>query len=188
MQLSSLKREWRRAGLPPVLYHTTFVDNAPLIIRGRKLSANKGGSICQSRNGFVSLADRITQGLIEFFGNVVFEFDALSLYARSQLIAPRDYKIAEDDIERYDELPFFENEWTAPKLVAFELNDINKVLLITSQDFREPVFEPIIALLQDARISHCFLSEGWLPDKLNSDIARYFSRLGNWKRFINASF
>lgn len=187
MRLTSLKRKWRNAGLPPVFYHTTFVDNAPLIISEQKVSANKANSICRSKNGSVSLSDRITKGIVEFFGNVVFEFDALSLYGKNPSIAPRDYAIAEDDIERYDELPFFENEWRIPKVVVFELNDINKVLLITSKDFQESVFEPVTALLEGAKISYCFLAERWLPDKINSDIARYFFRLENWKRFIDAT-
>ena len=187
MQVASLKIKWRKAGLTPVFYHTTFIDNALLLIKDRKLSANRGNSICRSKNGSVSLSDRITKGIVEFFGNVVFEFDALSLYERNQSIAPRDYGIAEDDIERYDELPFFENEWRIPKVVAFELNDINKVLLITSKDFQESVFEPVTALLEGAKISYCFLSEKWLPDKINSDTARYFLRLENWKNFIDAT-
>lgn len=185
MQVASLKIKWRKAGLPPVFYHTTFIDNASLIITEQKISANKSNSICRSKNGSVSLSDRITKGIVEFFGNVVFEFDALSLYERNQSIAPRDYGIAEDDIERYDELPFFENEWRIPKVLAFKLNNINKVLLITSKDFREPIFEPVITFLQNARISYYFLSESWLPDKINSDAARYFLRLENWKRFID---
>jgi hypothetical protein len=72
-------------------------------------------------------------------------------------------------------------------VVVFDLNNINKVLLITSKDFRASIFESVITLLQDARISYCFLSERWLPDKINIDTARYFSRLENWKRFIDAS-
>jgi hypothetical protein len=187
MQVVSQKRKWRNAGLPPVFYHATFVDNVPLIITERKLIANRGNSICRSKNGSASLSDRITKGIVEFFGNVVFEFDALSLYEKNPSIAPRDYGIAEDDIERYDELPFFENEWRAPKVVAFELNDINKVLLITSKDFQESVFEPLITLLENAKISYCFLAERWLPDKINSDTARYFFRLENWKRFCHAN-
>jgi len=183
MRVTSPRRQWHTAGLPPVFYHTTFVDNAPLVIGERKVSANKGNSICQSRNGFVSLSDRISRGIVEFFGNVVFEFDALSLYEKNPSITPRDYGIAEDDVERYDELPFFENEWRAPMVVAFGLNDINKVLLIVSKDFQESTFEPIAALLEVAEISYCFLSERWLPDKINSDTARYFFRLENWTRF-----
>ena len=183
MQLISLKRKWLNAGLSPVFYHTTFIYNAPLIISERNISVNKGNSICQSRDGFVSLSDRITRGIIEFFGNVVFEFNALSLYEKNLSIAPRDYGIAEDDIESYDELPFFENEWRTPKAVVFELSDINKVLLITSKDFQESVFERVTHLLEVATISHCFLSERWLPDKINSDTAQYFFRLENWNRF-----
>jgi len=125
VELSPLRREWHNAGLPCVFYHTTFVENAPLITSERKIVANKGNSICRSKNGSVSLSDRITKGIVEFFGNVVFEFDALSLYQRNPLIAPRDYGIAEDDVERYDQLPFFENEWRAPTVVSFDLNDIN---------------------------------------------------------------
>jgi len=81
-----------------------------LILEEQRIIANKGNSICQSKNGFISLSDRITKGIVEFFGNVVFEFDAVSLYRRNNLIAPRDYGISEDDIAKYDELPFFENE------------------------------------------------------------------------------
>ncbi len=185
MQLTSLKRKWRNAGLPPVFYHTTFVDNAPLIISEQKVSANKDNSICRSKNISVSLSDRLTKGIVEFFGNVVFEFDALSLYQRNTLIAPRNYGVAEDDINRYDELPFFENEWRTPDVVDFDLNDINKVILITSKDFREPIFESITSLLEVATINHCFLSERWLPDNISSDTRRYFFRLENWSRFQN---
>ena len=183
MGFVSLKRKWRSARLPPVFYHTTFRDNVPFLIREQKLIANKGKSICQSRSGFVSLSDRVTQGIIEFFGNVVFEFDALFLYTKNGLIAPRDYQIAEDDIARYDELPLFENEWIVPNLVVFELNDIKKVSLITSKGFPESAFKPVTTLLESAEISYCFLSERWLPNKINTDIARYFFRLENWARF-----
>lgn len=183
--LRTVRKRWKRLELPVVFYHTTFIENSIHILQGEKIIANKGYSICQSKNGFVSLSDRITRGIIEFFGNVTFEFDALSLYEKNKLIAPRDYGISEDNIKRYDELPFFENEWVVPEELRFELKDINNVLLITSKNFREPAFDVIITLLQSKKIEYTFLSERWLPDKILSDTGRYFFRIENWEKFKN---
>ncbi|RLC65475.1 MAG: hypothetical protein DRI01_00775 [Chloroflexi bacterium] len=107
----------------------------------------------------VSLSDRITKGIVEFFGNVVFEFDAVSLYRKNRMIAPRDYGISEDDIDKYDELPFSENEWIVPRKLEFDLEDINIVLLITSMDFKESIFEDVFRILKCKGIEYCFLSE-----------------------------
>jgi hypothetical protein len=70
--MDELVLRWEKAKLPPVYYHTTFMENAILILIDQKITANKGKSICSEKNGLVSLSDRITKGVIEFFGNVVF--------------------------------------------------------------------------------------------------------------------
>jgi len=178
-----VKKGWKKSNLPMVFYHITFVENTALILKEQKIIANKGNSICQSKNGLVSLSDRITKGIIEFFGNVVFEFDAVSLYRKNKLITPRDYGISEDDIDKYDELPFFENEWVISKELKFDLNDINKVLLITSSDFQESIFDGVTKLLRSKGITHSFLSVRWLHDNILSDIPRYFYRIENWSKF-----
>ena len=181
--MDELTLKWEKARLPQVFYHTTFIDNAALILEEQRIIANKGNSICQSKNGFISLSDRITKGIVEFFGGVVFEFDAVSLYRKNNLIAPRDYGISEDDIAKYDELPFFENEWIVPEELRFNLKDVNKVLLITSKDFREAAFDDIITLLQSKGIEYTSLSERWLSDNILPDTARYFFRIENWGKF-----
>jgi len=183
-KLILLKKKWKRLELPFAFYHTTFVENAPLILKEQKITANKGESICREKNGVVSLSDRITKGIIEFFGNVTFEFDALSLYEKNKSIVPRDYGISEDDIKRYDELPFFENEWVISKKLEFDLKDINKVLLITSRDFKKSTFENVIWILESKDIEYCLLSEKWLPDNILPDTTRYFFRIENWSEFI----
>lgn len=183
--LRTVRKRWEKLELPVVFYHTTFVENAIHILQGEKIIANKGYSICQSKNGFVSLSDGITKAIIEFFGNVTFEFDALSLYEKNKLLAPRDYAISEDDIKRYDELPFFENEWVVPEELKFNLKDINKILLITNKDFREPAFDDITPLLQSKGTEYTFLSEKWLSDNVLSDTIKYFFRIENWEKFKN---
>lgn len=181
--MDELTLKWEKVKLPQVFYHTTFIDNAALILEEQRIIANKGNSICQSKNGFISLSDRITKEIVEFFGNVVFEFDAVSLYRKNNLITPRDYGISEDDIAKYDELPFFENEWIVPEELRFNLKDVNKVLLITSKDFREAAFDDIITLLQSKGIEYTSLSERWLSDNILPDTARYFFRIENWGKF-----
>ena len=181
--LSLLRKRWKRFELPIVFYHTTFVENVPLILKKQEIIANKGESICKEKNGMVSLSDRITKGVVEFFGNVIFEFDAVSLYRKNRLITPRDYGVSEDDIVKYDELPFFENEWVAPKKLKFDLGDINKVLLITSRDFKEPTFEDVAMILKSKDVEYCFLSEKWLAGNVIPDITRYFFRIENWNEF-----
>jgi len=181
-----LLEKWRGFGLPVAFYHTTFVENAPSILLEQKIIANKGDSICKEKNGFVSLSDRITKGIVEFFGNVVFEFDAVSLYKKNKLIAPRNYGISEDDIEKHDELPFFENEWIIPHKLEFEDNDINKVLLITSRDFRKSAFKEVVSTLKTRDVGYYFLSEIWLSDREAPDQARYFFRIENWRKFNKA--
>jgi len=89
--LSVINERWKKSRLTPVLYHTTFLENAPLILKEQKIIANKGDSICKTKNGFISLSDRITQGIVAFFGNVIFEFDAVSLYRKNKSIAPKNY-------------------------------------------------------------------------------------------------
>jgi len=155
------------------------------MLKEEKIIANKGNSICKEKNGLVSLSDRLTKGIIEFFGNVVFEFNALSLYMKNKSIIPRDYRISEDEVDKYDELPFFENEWVAHREIEFDFKDINKVLFIRDLEFRELAFEDIIRILKRNNIEFCFLHEKWLPDNILPDITRYFFRVENWRKFIN---
>jgi len=183
-RLFLLEERWKRLKFPVVFYHTTFVENLLPILKEVKIIANKGKSICKEENGLVSLSDRITKGLVEFFGNVVLEFDALSLYRKNKMLSPRNYGISEDDVNKYDELPFFENEWIIPEKLEFDLEDIKKVLLITSRDFKELKFEDAVRILKNKDVECCFLSEKWLPDNIPSDTTRYFLRIENWEKFI----
>ncbi len=182
--LAIIRKRWKKFELPIVFYHTTFVENSIAVLKQQKIIANKGNSICQSKNGFVSLSDKTTKGIVEFFGNVVFEFHAVSLYMKNKSIIPRDYGISEDDIDKYDELPFFENEWVAPEELKFDLEDVNKVIFITSRDFKGSTFEDIVRILKSKDIKYWFLSEKWLPDNILPDTTRYFFRIENWRKFI----
>lgn len=183
--LSSLRENWKKAKLTPVLYHTTFVENAPLILEDRRIIANKGRSICKEKNGVISLSDRITKGIVEFFGNVVFEFDAVSIYRKNRLIIPKNYGRSRD-ISKYDEVPLFENEWTVPEELKFNSEDINKVLLIISKDFRELAYKGIIKTLTNNNIAYSFLSERWLRDNMVSDMTSYLLRIKGWNKFNKA--
>ncbi len=180
--LSLLKKRWRESNLPIVFYHTTFVENAPLILKEQKIIANKGESICREKNGLVSLSDRITKGIVEFFGNVVFEFDAVSLYKKNKLIVPKNCG-SSSDIRKYDEMPLFENEWVIPKELKFDLADINKVLLITSRYFKESAFKNVVKASKNKGIEHIFLSERSLPDNNVTDMTSYLLRMRGWKKF-----
>lgn len=180
--LSLLRKRWKRLELPVVFYHTTFVENAPLILKEQKIVANKGGSICQEKNGLVSLSDRITKGIVEFFGNVVFEFDAVSIYRKNKSITPKSYG-SSSNIRKYDEVPLFENEWVVPKELKFSLEDINKVLLITNRNFRESAFENAAKALKSKGVEYIFLSERWLSDNIVTDMTRYLFRIRGWKKF-----
>jgi len=182
-KLTLLKRGWAKSELPIVIYHTSFVENTALILKEQKLIANKGESICKEKNGYVSLSDRLTQGVIEFFGNVVFEFDAVTLFSKNPHIIPRDYGISEDEINRYDDFPFFENEWIIQGELKFSFSDINKVLFITDRHFKKPDFRAVTELLEDNNIKFCFLWEKYLPDNIGRDTFFYFTRLENWERF-----
>jgi len=179
-----LQKRWEKSHLPVVFYHTTFIENAPIILKEQKVIANKGESICKEKNGLVSLSDRITKGNIEFFGNVVFELDAVSLYIKNELIAPRNYG-SSSDISKYDEKPLFENEWVIPKELKFELVDINKVLLITSRYFKELAFKDVVKALESKGVEYIFLSERSLPDNIVTDMASYLLRMRGWKKFNN---
>lgn len=183
-KLTLLKERWEKSNLPVVFYHTTFVENAPLIIKEKKIIANKGESICREKNGLVSLSDRITKGIVEFFGNVVLEFDAVSIYIKNRLIAPRNYGRS-NDIRKYDEVPLFENEWFIPKEVKFDLEDIRQVFLITNRNFKESAFKSVVKTLKSKGIEHSFLSERWLSDKIVTDMTNYLLRIRNWRRFKN---
>ncbi len=183
-KLALVKEKWGKSNLPVVYYHTTFIENAPLILKEQKIIANKGESICKDKNGLVSLSDRITKGIVEFFGNVVFEFDAVSIYGKNRLIAPKDYG-SSSDIRKYDEVPLSENEWGIPKELKFELVDINKVILVTSRNFRESAFKSVVKALKSKGINYIFLSERWLSDNIVSDITSYLLRMRGWKKFNN---
>ncbi|MEW6041161.1 MAG: hypothetical protein AB1633_06535 [Elusimicrobiota bacterium] len=183
--LSLLKENWKKSKLTPVLYHTTFIENAPLIFKDRRIIANKGGSICKAKNRLVSLSDRITKGIIEFFGNVVFEFNALSIYGKNKSITPKIYG-SSNDIKKYDEVPLFENEWVVPKELKFDLEDVNEVLLITSRDFKEPAFKSFVRTLTSNGVAYSFLSERWLPDNMVTDMTSYLIRFRRWRKFKDA--
>lgn len=180
--ISLLKESWQKSNLPPVFYHTTFVESVPSILKDRKIIANKGESICKEENGLVSLSDRITKGIIEFFGNVVFEFDAVSLYVKNELIAPRNYG-SSSDIRKYDEVPLFENEWVIVEELKFDLGYINKVHLVTSRNFRESAFRDVIKALRNKRIKYIFLPERSLSDQTVTDMTNYLYRIRGWKKF-----
>jgi len=177
-----LKERWEKSNLPAAFYHTTFVENVPLILKEQKFIANKGGSICQEKNGLVSLSDRVTKGIVEFFGNVVFEFDAVSIYRKNTLIAPKNYG-SSSDIKKYDEIPLFENEWAIPEEVKFDLGDINEVLLITSRNLRESAFKDVIKALKSKDIEYTFLPERWLSDNDVTDMTSYLIRTRGWRKF-----
>jgi len=181
-KLTLIKKKWKKSNLPVVFYHTTFVENVPLICKEQIIIANKGKSICKDKNGLVSLSDRITKGIVEFCGNVVFEFDAVSIYRKNRLIAPQNYGNS-SDIRKYDEVPLFENEWVIAKELKFDLEDINKVLLMTSRNFRESAFRYVIKALKDKDIEYIFLAERWLSDNIVTDMASYLLRIRGWRKF-----
>jgi len=177
-----VKKRWQKSNLPPVFYHTTFIESAPLILKEQKVVANKGKSICKEKNGMVSLSDRISKGNIEFFGNVVFEFYAISIYMKNKLIVPRNYG-SSSDISKYEEKPLFENEWVIPKGLKFDSADINEVLLITSRHLKESAFKNVVRVLKNKSIEHIFLSERTLPDNNVTDMTSYILRMRSWKKF-----
>lgn len=183
--LSALVKRWKKFRLPVVFYHTTFAQNVRQIMQDQRIIANRGESICKERNGLVSLSDHMTKGIVEFFGNVVLEFDAAAIYAKNPLTAPKHYG-SSSDIAKYDDVPLFENEWVAPKEIRFDLEDINRVLLITSRNCREPEFEDVVRVLRSNAIEFCFLSERWLSDKMVTDMTSYLYRLRGWRRFKKA--
>ena len=183
-EFTLLKERWKYFNMPVVFYHTTFTENVPQILKEQKIIANKGFSICKEQNAIVSLSDRITKGIVEFFGNVVFEFDAVSLYMKNKLITPKNYG-SSSDIKKYDEVPLFENEWFIPKEVKFDLADINKVLLITSRNLREATFKDVVKAIKSNGIVYSFLSERWLSDNIVTDMTSYLLRIRNWRKFKN---
>jgi len=180
--ISLLTKRWKSFRLPVVFYHTTSIENAPLILKEQEIIANKGNSICEEKNGLISLSDRITKGIVEFFGNVVFEFDAVSLYTKNKLTVPKKYG-SSSDIRKYDEVPLFENEWILPKEVKFDLEGVKKVLLITSRNFRESAFKDVVEALKSKGIEYIFLSETWLPDNTVTDMTSYLLRIRGWNKF-----
>jgi hypothetical protein len=177
-----LKKRWEKSNLPPIFYHTTFMENVALILKEQRIIANEGESICKEKNGVVSLSDRITKGAIEFLGNVVFEFDAVSIYRKNRLIVPKNYG-SSSDISKYDEMPLFENEWVISEELKFDLEDINKVLLITSRNFRESAFRDVVKALKDKDIEYIFLAERWLSDNIVTDMTSYLLRIRGWRKF-----
>lgn len=104
--LTLLKKKWESAKLLAVFYYTTFIENALLILKEQKIIANKSNSICKEKNRQVSLSDGITKGIVEFFGNVTFEFDAISLYRKKISQLPLNINDGLSDIKNYDEAPF----------------------------------------------------------------------------------
>ena len=180
---SHLRKSWHKSDLPVVFYHSTFIENISMILKEQRIIANKGHSICREKNGYVSLSDRLTQGIIEFFGNIVVEFDAVRIFSKNPHIIPRNYGISEDEINRYDDFPFFENEWIILGELKFSFLDINKVLLITDRHFKKPDFRDITEVLEDPNIKFYFLWEKYLPDNIDRDTFFYFTRLENWERF-----
>jgi len=181
--LSVINERWKKSKLTPVLYYTTFLENTPLILKEQKIIANKGDSICKTKNGFISLPDRITQGIVAFFGNVIFEFNAVSLYRKNKSVAPKNYGSSSDIRKYYDEVPLFENEWVIPKEFEFDLTDINKVLFITSGNYKESAFASVVETLENKDIEYCFISERWLSDNMVTDMTRYLMRIRCWKKF-----
>lgn len=182
MKVDGLTLKWKNAKLPPVFYHTTFIENTPLILKERKITANKGESICKEKNGLVSLSDRITKGIVEFFGNVVFEFDAVSIYKKNESIAPKNYGNS-IDIRKYDEVPLFENEWVIPNELRFELADINRVIIVTSKNFKESVFKNVVKAIRSKGINYIFLSERQFSDNIVTDMTSYLLRIRGWDKF-----
>lgn len=174
---------WRKAGLTPVLYHCTFAQNVKSILKDRALIARKGGSICQSPEDFVSLAERVTKGLIEFCGEVVFEFDAVALCRHNPCLVPRDYGLSEEETWRYEDFPFFEHEWRAPTVVEFELADLNRVLLVNRPGSKPGLLTHVARRLDTAGVPYLRLDERHLADDVRSDTIRYFVRLECWARF-----
>lgn len=180
--MDNLALKWEKAKLPPVFYHTTFIKNTPLILNERKIIANKGESICKEKNGLVSLSDRITKGIVEFFGNVVFEFDAVSIYRKNELIAPKNYG-SSSDIRKYDEIPLFENEWVIPNELRFELVDIHRVIIVTSRSFKESAFKNVVKAIRSKGINYIYLSERQLSDNIVTDMTSYLLRIRGWDKF-----
>jgi hypothetical protein len=181
--LSAINERWKKSKLTPVLYHTTFLENAPLILKEQKIIANKGDSICKTKNGFISLSDRITQGIVAFFRNVIFEFDAVSLYRKNKSIAPKNQGSSSDIRKYYDEVPLFENDWVIPKELEFDLTDINKVLLITTRHYKGSASAIVVETLENKDIEYCFISGRWLSDNMVTDMIRYLMRIRGWKKF-----
>jgi len=177
-----LKKRWEKSNLPRVFYHTSSVENVLLILKEQKVIAYRGESICKEKNGLVSLLDRITKGILEFFGNVVFEFHAVSLYEKNRSLAPKNYG-SSSDTKKYEEAPLFENEWVMPKELKFELVDINKLILVTSRNFREAAFKNVVKALKSKGVNYIFLSEKWLPDNIVTDMTSYLFRIKGWNKF-----
>ncbi|MBC7265330.1 MAG: hypothetical protein H5T64_13405 [Chloroflexi bacterium] len=182
----TLHAKWHKAGLSPVFYHFTSPENVASILAECALIPNKGYSICRSGEEYVCLADRMTQGLFEFCGNVVFEFNAPSIFSKNSQIVPRDYGLSERDISLYDDFPFFEHEWVAPGSVRFALSDINRAFLLESREFKGPAFQEVQDALEAFKIPYCFVWAFSLPNNISSDTAKYFARLENWQKFQNS--
>lgn len=140
--------------------------------------------MCKEEKETVSLSDRLTKGIVEFFGNVVFEFDALSLYKKNRLIMPTKYG-SSSNIEKYGGVPLFKNEWTSPKEVKFQKKDIRRVLFITSRNFKESKFKNIAKKLKELNIQYDYWSEIYLPYLRVSDFNSYLIRMRRWRKFAN---
>jgi hypothetical protein len=108
----------------------------------------------------------------------------VSIYGKNRLIAPKDYG-SSNDIGKYDEEPLSENEWVVPEELKFELADINKVILVTSRNFRTLAFKSVVKALKRRSINYVFLSETWLSDNIVTDMTSYLLRMRGWKKFNN---
>lgn len=61
--------------------------------------------------------------------------------------------------------------------------NINKVLLITSKNFKEPAVKNVVKILKNKGIEYIFLSERWLSDNMVTSIASYLYRIRCWNKF-----
>ncbi|HOC02832.1 MAG TPA: hypothetical protein PKK91_05070, partial [bacterium] len=91
------------------------------------------------------------------------------------------------DISKYEEKALFENEWSSPKELKFDLANMNKVLLITSRHFKELAFKDVVKVLRDKSIKYIFLSERLLSENNVSDMRIYILRMRSWKEFNRAA-
>jgi len=185
MRVRTLRRHWNNCRLTPVFYHFTFPENVRSILADGALIPNKGYSICCNPEERVCLSDRMTQGLVEFCGNVIFEFSAVRTYEKNQFVAPRDYLVGEDDFARREEIPFFENEWGVPGWFRFDLGDVNGVWIVLEAGGEASMrsVTPVVRILEQRAVPYELIRLCQLPDSIANDTIRYFARLDRWKQF-----